>query len=86
MRQSGLRPARTILHVTKKELQILIGKNIRAARNRKDIPAQELASRCDFEKSTIARLEAGNTNPTAFTLYKISQALGVKMEEFVKGV
>ncbi|HKK80280.1 MAG TPA: helix-turn-helix transcriptional regulator [Phaeodactylibacter sp.] len=74
------------MHGTKKELQILIGKNIRESRNRKNIPAQELASSCDFEKSTIARLEAGNTNPTIFTLYKISEALGVKMEEIVKGV
>ena len=72
--------------MTKEELQILIGKNIRDARKRKNVSAQELASRCDFEKSTMARLEAGNTNPTIFTLYKISQALGVKMREIVEGV
>ena len=74
------------MQVTKKELQLFIGKNIREARTRKHMSAQELAGRCDFEKSTIARLEAGNTNPTVFTLYKISQALGVNLEEIVKGV
>ena len=71
--------------MTKEELQILIGKNIREVRKRQNLSAQELASRCDFEKSTMARLEAGNTNPTIFTLYKISQALGVEMEELVVG-
>lgn len=72
--------------MTKKELQLLIGKNIRKARNRKNMSAQELAGKCDFEKSSVARLEAGNTNPTIFTLYKITQALGVKMDEIVEGV
>lgn len=65
--------------VTKKELQIRIGRNIKNARIRKNITAQELASRCNFEKSTMSRLEAGNTNPTIFTLYKISQALGLEL-------
>lgn len=72
--------------MTKEELQAAIGKNIRKARIRKNVSAQELASRCNFEKSTMSRLEAGNTNPTVYTLYKISQALGVKMEEIVGGL
>lgn len=77
---------KTAAQVTKKELQSLIGNNVKKARARKDISAQELASRCNFEKSTMSRLEAGNTNPTIFTLHKICQALEVKMEEIVKGV
>lgn len=72
--------------MTKKELQIRIGENIKAARRRKNMSAQELAGRCDLEKSNMSRLEAGNTNPTLFTLYKISLALGVKMAEIVEGV
>jgi transcriptional regulator with XRE-family HTH domain len=72
--------------VNKKELQEAIGKNIIRARNRKNVSAQELAGRCNFEKSTMSRIEAGNTNPTIFTLYKISQALGVDMAEMVEGL
>ena len=72
--------------MTKKELQTIIGKKIKEARNRKNMSAQELASRCNFEKSSMSRLEAGNTNPTIYTLYKISQALGVKMEEIMEGL
>ena len=72
--------------MTKEELQIIIGNNIKKARKRKNVSAQELASRCNFEKSTMSRLEAGNTNPTILTLYKISQALGIKMEEIVEGI
>ncbi|KAA3621544.1 MAG: XRE family transcriptional regulator [Bacteroidetes bacterium] len=70
--------------MTKKELQILIGKNIRRIRLEKKISAQELASRCNFEKSAMSRLEAGNTNPTVYTLYKISQALDIKIEEIMQ--
>lgn len=69
--------------MTKKELQELIGKNIREIRIRKNMSAQELASICDFEKSTMSRLEAGNTNPTVYTLYKVSRALGVEVKELL---
>lgn len=72
--------------MTKKELQTTIGRNIKEVRARKNISAQELAGRCNFEKSTMSRLEAGNTNPTIFTLYKISQALGVRLADLMKGL
>ena len=69
--------------VTQEELQKLIGKNIRDIREQKSMSAQELAHTCNFEKSNMSRLESGNTNPTIWTLYKISQALEVPLEEIV---
>ena len=44
---------------------------------------QELASLCNFEKSNMSRLEAGNTNPTIYTLYKVSQALKVDLTDLI---
>jgi predicted transcriptional regulator len=38
---------------------------------------------CDFERPKLARIEAGNTNPTYFTLSKIIIALEVSMIELI---
>jgi len=65
----------------KKSFQVLIGKRIRQLREEKNISQIELASLCNFEKSNMSRLEAGNTNPTAYTLYKIAQNLNVPLSE-----
>jgi len=38
---------------------------------------------CDFEKSSMSRIEAGRTNPTITTLFKISEALAVTIKDLV---
>ncbi len=68
----------------KKKLQSAIGKRIKELRESKNIPQQDLAAACDFEKSNMARLEAGNTNPTLYTLKKIAENLKVNLEDLVK--
>ncbi len=68
----------------KEQLQKAIGKRIREIRECKNIPQQELAYACNFEKSNMARLEAGNTNPTLYTLKKIADNLQVELEDLVK--
>lgn len=67
----------------KKSFQIAIGKRIRQLREEKKISQVELAALCNFEKSNMSRLEAGNTNPTAFTLYTISQKLNIDVKELL---
>ena len=64
-------------------IYILIGKKIRDTRENQRKTQQDIADICDFEKSTISRIEAGRTNLTVKNLYKISQALGVKMKDIV---
>ena len=59
----------------KSEIIIQIGLNIRNIRESKNITQQDLAALCNFEKSNMSRIEAGRTNLTIGTLYKISQAL-----------
>ncbi len=63
----------------KKQLQKFIGKRIRKIRESKGISQQDLAAACDIEKSNFSRLEAGGTNPTIYTLYKIAKALDVEL-------
>lgn len=66
-----------------KELYCRIGLNIREIREAKNITQQELAYRCDFEKSNLSRIESGKTNITIKNLWKISIALEVSMSELI---
>ena len=66
-----------------KNIYILIGSRIKDIRESKGMTQQQISDICDFEKSTVSRIEAGRTNLTIKTLYKISQSLGVKMTEIV---
>jgi len=61
------------------ELSKSLGSRIRKLREERDISQQDLAALCNFEKSNMARIESGRTNPTFLTLYKISVALKVSL-------
>jgi len=60
-----------------------IGFRIKEIREAKGISQQDLASNCNFEKANMSRIEAGRTNFTISTLYKISQALEITISELV---
>jgi transcriptional regulator with XRE-family HTH domain len=67
--------------MSENSLQIIVGKNIQKIRESKDISQQELAAKCNFEKSNMSRLEAGRVNPTLSTLEKVAKALDVSLAE-----
>jgi transcriptional regulator with XRE-family HTH domain len=67
----------------KKQLQIAVGKRIKKLREDRNISQQDIAGACNIEKSNFSRLEAGNTNPTLFTLQKIAENLDVDLSEIV---
>ncbi len=62
-----------------------ISLNIRAIRKHKKLTIQEVAYRCDIERSNLSRIEAGKSNLTIKTIYQISEALGVTFEDIVIG-
>lgn len=62
-------------------LQIKVGKQIQKLRELKGISQQDLAAKCNFEKSNMSRLEAGRVNPTLSTLEKICKALEINISE-----
>ena len=64
-------------------VQINVGKKIQKLRELKGISQQDLAAKCNFEKSNMSRLEAGRVNPTLSTLEKIANALQVTLAEIV---
>lgn len=65
------------------DIYITIGLNIKRIRESKNITQQELAYRCDFEKSNLSRIESGKTNITIKNLWKISKALEVDITELL---
>lgn len=65
-------------------LQKKVGKRIQEIRDLKNISQQELAAKCNFEKSNLSRLESGRVNSTLATLNKIAQGLEVNIIELFK--
>lgn len=63
------------------QLFIRIGDKIKEIREVRGISQQDLAAVCNFEKSNMSRIEAGRTNLTVKSAYKISQALEVQLIE-----
>ena len=63
---------------------ISLGARIKELRLAKDMTQNDLANQCEFEKASMSRIEAGKTNITILTLYKISKALDVHITEFFK--
>lgn len=59
---------------------------IRELRAKASMPRARLADRADMDVSHLARIEAGDGNPTLFVLIQLATALGVKPETFVKGL
>ena len=55
----------------------LIALKIRTLRKARKLTVQELAYRCDIERSNLSRIETGRSNPTVKTLCIICNALDV---------
>ena len=60
-----------------------ISGRIRELRKERGLTVQELAYRCDIERSNLSRIESGRANVTLKTLCAICDALGVRLKEVV---
>jgi len=63
-----------------------IGALVRDLRYKATISRKLLAERADMDVSHLARIEAGQGNPTVQTLIQLATALDVKPEMFVAGL
>lgn len=61
----------------------LIASKIKTSRQKRNLSVQELAYRCDMERSCMSRIESGRVNVTIKTLCKIAQALDVDVKELL---
>jgi transcriptional regulator with XRE-family HTH domain len=62
-------------------IHVKVGKQIQKLRELKGLSQQDLAAKCNFEKSNMSRLEAGRVNPTLSTLEKVANALEITLAE-----
>jgi len=58
-----------------------LGQNVDKIRKEKGLSFQEMALRCDIEKSSLVKLANQGTNVTVSTIFKISKALEVEPKE-----
>jgi transcriptional regulator with XRE-family HTH domain len=63
-----------------------LGKRIVASRKVQNISQEQLAAASDVDRSHIGFIEQGRRRPTISTLYKITQALGIRLEQLFKGL
>lgn len=57
---------------------------IKEIRRAKKLTVQEVAYRCNIERSNLSRIEAGRTNVTIKTLCLICNALDIKISDIIK--
>ena len=61
-----------------------VAKRLKEIRMSKKLTVQEVAYRCDIERSNLSRIETGKINITLKTLSLICNALDVKLSDVIK--
>lgn len=69
----------------KSDLLKITGKRIQEIRELKGLTQVDLAGKIEgvFDTTNVSRIESGRTNPTLFTLHRISVALEVTLPELL---
>lgn len=66
------------------EFQEKLGKHLRKMREEKGVSLRELEFREDLDRGYLSRIENGQSNPSAYTLQIIADALGISLGELLK--
>lgn len=64
-----------------KEINIQIGNNLRAERNRRNLSQEELAEMAELQRQHISKIENGQIDVRVSTLVPILKALDIKFEQ-----
>jgi transcriptional regulator with XRE-family HTH domain len=69
----------------KLDLLRMLGKRIKKLRLEKGMAQVDLVAKMqgNIDTTNISRIESGRTNPTIYSLYRLSEALEVSMSELV---
>lgn len=68
------------------KLAIQVGERIRKTRKQEGLSIENFALRCDIHPSYVGHIERGMQNPTLSTLERISQGLGISMDDLFKDI
>ncbi|WP_210397453.1 helix-turn-helix domain-containing protein [Motiliproteus sediminis] len=61
-----------------------LGAALKQERKRQGLNLSQLAERCGVSRSMLSEIERGNANPTFTSLWNITQALGVTIDELTR--
>lgn len=61
-----------------------LGKQIDKLRKKQGLSFQELALRCEIEKSNLVKLASQGSNITVASLYKIAKGLDLPVQDLLK--
>jgi transcriptional regulator with XRE-family HTH domain len=67
------------------KLEIIIGYEVKALRQRRDMTMTELAERAGLSQSMISRIEHGTISASLTTLQMLSETLSVPISTFFSG-
>ena len=69
----------------KSEILKKVGKRIKEVRESKGISQVELVGKMsgEIDPTNISRIEAGRTNPTVYTLFRIAEAMEINPKELL---
>jgi transcriptional regulator with XRE-family HTH domain len=71
-------------NLSKEQLSHKIGEQIKFYRNQLGISQSELARRCDKDKQHIELIENGKVSPNIYTMYIISKALEIELNQLME--
>ncbi len=64
----------------------ILGLNIKAERNRKNLTQFQLAELVEISESTISLIERGLQTPSIFLVYNIAKVLMIDINELLKDI
>jgi transcriptional regulator with XRE-family HTH domain len=62
---------------------IQVASKIRLTRMKRGISQADLAQKCSYDKAAMSRIESGRVNLTILTLFKVSKALDVTIQDIL---
>lgn len=65
---------------------ILLGKNVRQSRERRELTQEKLAEIADIDPTYVSGIERGLRNPGIKNVARLAKALGITTAELCKGV
>lgn len=77
---------RGIILDPEERLNRLIGERIRVHRMQKGFTQKELAAKAKISKSQVSQIELGSSGASVSSLYRISDALGIRLGRFFEGL
>ena len=65
---------------------VLLGKNLRKAREACGWSQEELAARCGVHRTYVGAVERGEYNVTILTLRKLTKSVGITLRDAIRGI